>query len=365
MEFKWLSEDFTQDRIILAGDIGGTNSNLALVGLKNGHFTILMESVYRSAAINGLIEPIQEVIAAGSAKDSRFVPSICCISAAGPVENNYCHLTNCHWDVDGEVIQRSIGIPTLVINDFTAIGYGIPTLDVNNPAQITKLPHPDGSCPTPQKGGPKAVVGAGTGLGVGYLVATDGDQYIACPSEGGHAGFADFDQETRELKAFVSKKFTQSPGVEPFVSGQGISNIYHFYKDVRGLLSDGVFAEIDALPDADKPGLISKYSATNEICKEIMRTFIKIYGAATGSYSTIFIPSGGMYLAGGIAAKNEHLFLEDNLFMRYFELNYREGIEAMLKKIPVYIIKDYSISLYGAANAAITLEHVRASEARN
>jgi glucokinase len=356
MEFKWQSDDFVQDQIILAGDIGGTNTNLALVGFKNGHFTIIMEGVYRSAAIDGLIDPIREVIAAGVAKDHRLAPNLCCISAAGPVENNYCHLTNCHWDVDGSVIQATIGIPTWVINDFTAIGYGIPTLDVNNPEQITNLPHPDGSMPSPLKGAPKAVVGAGTGLGVGYLVATDGGKYIACPSEGGHAGFADFDEETRELKAFVSKKFAKSPGIEPFVSGQGISNIYHFFKEVRGLKIEGVFTEIDAVPDADKPGLISKYASSNAICKEIMRTFIKIYGAVTGSYSAIFIPTGGMYLAGGIAAKNERFFLEDNLFMRFFESNYREGIEALLKKIPVYIIKDYAISIYGAANAAITLQ---------
>lgn len=355
MKLEWLSSDYQQDRIILAGDIGGTNTNLALVGVKNGQFTIIMEAVYPSQEVTDLVNPVKEVLELGKDKDARLVPNLCCISAAGPVADNFCDLTNCSWNVDGNAISQATGIKTLIINDFLAIGYGIPTLDVNNPAQITKLPHPDGSCPEPKKGATKAVVGAGTGLGVGYLVAADGEKYIANPSEGGHAGFADFDEESKAIKEYVAKKFSKAPGVEPFVSGQGISNIYNYYKDVKGLKADGIFAEIDAVPDADKPGLISKNASTDPTCKAIMQAFIKMYGKSAGSYAVIFFCSGGMYLAGGIASKNEKLFLEDNLFMRYFEQSYRDGIEGLLKTIPVYIIKDYSISIFGAANAAITL----------
>jgi glucokinase len=353
MEVEWLGSHINYACLILAGDIGGTNTTLALVGEKQGSYTIIARFKYRSNEISGLIEPLHEVIAAIKEKHPNGNIDKCCLSPAGPVENNYCKLTNCRWDVDGNEIQKAIKKDTLIINDFMAIGYGIPTLNVDNPSQITKLPTTDGSYPE-QKGTIKAVVGAGTGLGVGFLTIDKG-KYRAHPSEGGHSGFAAFDEETRALKDFITKKIGMTPGTEPFVSGQGITHIFHYFKEKKELNTDGVFAEIEAAGDIDKPALISKYAPTNNDCKRIMQLFIRMYGRFAGSLAVIFLPTNGMYLAGGIVTKNEALFFEDNLFMNNFEQNYNDNIKPLLKKIPVYIIKDYSISLYGAANAAVTL----------
>ncbi|HEX3047666.1 MAG TPA: glucokinase, partial [Bacillota bacterium] len=353
MEQKWLSTDFNHDQIILAGDIGGTNTNLAIVGVKKGKFTIILECVYKSAEVSGLVEPLKEVINIATAKNSALKPSLCCISGAGPVENNKCTLTNLKWNIDGQEIKKAIAMETLVINDFLAIGYGIPTLNVDDPNQITKLPHPDGSLPKPQNGASKAVVGAGTGLGVGFLVAV-GDKYYASPSEGGHSGFASFDDESRKIKDFVAKKLGKTPGTEPFVSGQGINNIYQYFKAEGLIKPEGIFQEIEAASDEEKPALISKNAATNKTCKDIMKIFIKMYGRFASNAALLFLALGGLYLAGGIASKNEALFLEDNLFMKNFAANYKDNIQQLLAKIPVYIVKDYSISLYGAANAAVT-----------
>jgi glucokinase len=352
MEMKWLSSDFNQDQYILAGDIGGTNTNLAVVGVKNGKFTIILECVYKSGEISGLIAPLQEVLKIATEKNSILKPSLCCISAAGPVENNFCKMTNLSWSIDGQEIKKAINIGTLIINDFLAIGYGIPTLNIDDSKQITKLPHPDGSMPAPQNGASKAVVGAGTGLGVGYLVAV-GNKYYASPSEGGHSGFASFDDETQKIKEFVHEKLGKTPGTEPFVSGQGINNIYQYLK-AEGL-KDDVFNEIDAASEEDRPALISKYAASNANCKKIMQVFVKMYGKFASNAALLFLALGGLYLAGGIVTKNESLFLEDNLFMKNFTANYKDNIQNLLAKIPVYIVKDYSISLYGAANAAVTL----------
>ncbi len=353
MEINWLSSDFDYNKVILAGDVGGTNTNLALVGEKDKKYTIILKCRFESKEINGIINPTKEVIAAAKEKNPSLKIDLCCISAAGPVENNYCQLTNCDWDIDGDAIKKSLKIDTLIINDFLAIGYGIPTLGVNNPEQITKLPTTEGKFPEPG-GTTKAVVGAGTGLGVGFLTARGGE-YRAHPSEGGHSGFAAFDDETIKLKEYVANKTGMAPGVELFVSGQGISNIYHYVKDKKNIKIEGVLKEIDETGDEGKPALISVNAKDNKICKDIMRLFIKMYGSFAGSLAVIFLPLGGLYLAGGIVTKNEWLFLEDNLFMKNFEANYNPNIRPLLKKIPVYIIKDYSISLYGAANAAVTL----------
>lgn len=353
METNWRSSDFNHNKIILAGDIGGTNTNLALVGETDNKYTIILECVFKSNEIDGVINPIRQVINTAKQKYPSLKIDLCCISAAGPVENNYCQLTNCNWDIDGDAIKRAVKIDTLIINDFLAIGYGIPTLDVNNPAQITKLPTTEGNFPKPG-GTTKAVVGAGTGLGVGFLTAREG-KYRAHPSEGGHSGFAAFDDQTLKLKEYVTNKIGQTPGVELFVSGQGVCNIYNYMKDKKNIKIEGVLKEIDETKDEDKPALISKNAGDNKICKDIMKLFIKMYGSFAGSLAVIFLPFSGVYLAGGIATKNEWLFLEDNLFMKSFEANYNPNIRPLLKKIPVYIIKDYSISLYGAANAAVTL----------
>ncbi|MBN1309390.1 MAG: glucokinase [Chitinispirillaceae bacterium] len=358
MEEKWFNTDSNFDQVILAGDIGGTNTTLALVGRKNDTFTIMAKFPYKSSEVTSLTPPLQEVIAAGKSKKSSLKIDLCCIGAAGPVENNFCKPTNCSWAIDGKEIGKATGVETLVINDFAAISYGIPTLDVEDKRQITRLPCTDGTFPKQTgKGDIKITVGAGTGLGVGYLIARDG-KYRAYSSEGGHSGFADFDGETRELKQYViSKKNLSgtSVGTEPFVSGMGIYNTFNFLKDTKKIKIEGVLREIDATRDEDKPALISQHAATNGVCRKIMRTFVGMYGRFAGNVSLIFLPTGGVYLAGGIASKNEEFFLEDNLFMKNFEANYNPNIRPLLKKIPVYIIKDYSISLYGAANAAVTL----------
>ena len=172
MEIKWLNPDAKFDRLVLAGDIGGTNTNLGLVGYKDGKFTLILETVCPSKDIDGLEAPIRETLKIAAENNADLKPSHVCISAAGPVANNKCVMTNLPWSVDGDALSAATGIPTLVINDFMAISYGIPTLDVDDPKQIFKLTHTDGSQPAPQKA-TKAVIGPGTGMGVGFL-AFDG-----------------------------------------------------------------------------------------------------------------------------------------------------------------------------------------------
>ena len=353
VEAKWLSSDFNHDRFILAGDIGGTNTNLAIVGESKGKFTIILEIVFRSQEIDGLINPLQKLLALAAEKDRRLKPTLCCISAAGAVENNCCKMTNVRWSIDGAEIQQKIGVQTEVINDFLAISFGIPTLDTENPDQIQKVPHADGSMPKAAVGA-KAVIGPGTGLGVSYIAHNKGS-YIPCPSEGGHAIMPTFDEETENFKKYLTKKFGEVPGVEPFVSGQGIANIYAYYRDVKGLAIEGIFQTIEDTPLNDRPALIATNASSNATCKEMMKLFVRMLGRFSNNIVAIFMPLGGLYLAGGVTIKNRSLLLENNLFMSEFEKSYASHIVEMAKKVPVYIIKDYSISLYGAANAAINL----------
>jgi glucokinase len=353
-KIEWRSEDFVQDNIILVGDIGGTNTNLAVLGEKKGKFTMIVEAHWKSCDVDGVMTPIKDLIEIVAQKDTKLAPSMICISAAGPVANNSCKLTNLTWEIDGDKIAKETGIKTTIINDFLAISYAIPILELENPARVMKIPHCDGTIPQPKEG-VKLVIGPGTGLGVGYLVPVGNGKYLPFSSEGGHSDFAAFDAMTWDLKHYMFSKLDIKPGVEPFVSGQGLINIYKFLMDEKKITMDDVINEIEAVDDADKPALISKYSFVNEDCRMIMTTFVKMLGNFAGSLSAIMLPYGGVFIAGGISSKNEEMFLRDNLFMKHFESNYKSVISDILKQIPVYIIRDYSISLYGAANAAMNI----------
>lgn len=353
MRSTWHSTETDFNRLLLAGDIGGTNSNLALVGERDGQYALLLECVYPSQEITGLVEPLKQTLAKAREKLEGVKIERCCISGAGPVDDNVCTLSNLPWDIDGAEITEAIGIPTLVINDFLAISYGVPLLDVNDPRQITALAHTDGSLPRPS-GEVSLVIGAGTGLGVGFIINHAGAM-VAYPSEGGHASFADFDAETAELKEYVTRNTNFASEIELLVSGRGIANVFNFFRDVRKVTLTGILQDIDRAPEHDKPALIGSHADSNPVCRDVLRLFIKIYGRIAADYATVLLPTNGIFLAGGIVEKNERYFSDGKQFMYYFEQNFRPNIQEILKRFPVYIIREYSISLYGAANAAVLL----------
>jgi glucokinase len=349
MNTQWFESDIDYDRLILASDVGGTNTTLSLMAERDGHFTLLVKCAFQTRGVTSYAECVEATLAEAATRNTALRPSLCCISPAGPIEDNRCILTNVAWQLDGHAIEKRFGFKTRLINDFAAISYGLPLLDVHNPSQITELPHPDEG-PVAQVGTVQSVVGAGTGLGVGCIHQV-GKRYVVLASEGGHAGFAPFDTETRDLVNYLHRRIGDYLDAELFISGQGITNIYHYFKDVRHVPIEGPLAEIDALPDADKPPVISRHSNSDPVCRDIFRLFVKVYGRFAGDVASFFLSRKGLYLAGGIVTKNEQHFLEDHLFVRNFENCYCANIERVLKTIPVYIVKDYSVSLYGAANA--------------
>jgi glucokinase len=275
------------------------------------------------------------------------------LSTAGPIENNRCELSSADAVVDACEIGEAIGIKTIIINDFSAISYALPLLDVNDASRITALRHIDGTIAV-QSGNVRAVAGAGTGLGVGILMERGGECYV-CPSEGGHIAFSSFDEQSRELHEYIAGRFGELTESQLFVSGVGIKNIFYYFKEAKKIAMTGCLKDIDDASDSDKPAMIADCADENEVCREIMRLFVKCYGRFAGDVAAFIVPTMGLYLAGGIAAKNEKYFIEDDLFMRYFEGCYHPGVKKILKTIPVYIIRDYSVSLYGAANAACRL----------
>lgn len=356
--------------VFLVGDIGGTNTNLALVQKTGPGFSILVSKRYSTQDERSLIEPMERFLDWAKSKGFGSRPDSCCISGAGPVRNGSIRLTNAPWSISADEIQRRFAIPVRLINDFTAVSYAVVLLDPADPVQIRHMPHTDGSTPMPGQG-VSLVVGAGTGLGVGYINRKD-SHCEAFPSEGGHTELSCYDPLSRTFQAWMQDKLGFPPGAELAVSGQGIANIFDFVTSgdfSPALAQEGYSVGPGDFPGepgetarailsaeaADRPAAIASNAARDPFCLLAMEVFVNFYARKVSSLSAVFLPEGGIYLAGGISSKNEDFLLQGNRFMRAFEQNYAPHIREHLAHVPVMIVRDYSISLIGAANAAYQL----------
>ena len=347
----------TYDVLVLAGDIGGTNTNLALIGKKGGTFTLLLDRHYRTKEEPSLIEPLGRFIEEAGREHPGMKPELCCISGAGPVVEGRINLTNAPWAIEAKAIESAFSLPTSLINDFTAVSYGVILLDPTNPEQITRLPHGDGSLPSPISQGVRLVVGAGTGLGVGFIVKVR-NKIEAFPSEGGHVTLPTYDDETRGLQRWLEARYGFTPGAEAGVSGQGIGNIFAYLAEreaASGNLIGAAARKILEAEETERPAMVAQAASSDLLCARTMDMFVKLYARVAADHAATFLPYGGVFLAGGIPAKNEERFLEGGRFMAMYERSYAKHIRSILAKTPVMIVKDYSISLYGAANAAVEL----------
>lgn len=342
------------ERYCLVGDIGGTNTTIALVGRKDARFHIVVKCIFETQQISDFMLPFRQAVARISELNQYKIPESCCLCAAGPIEANVCkQLTNARWGIDGNKIAAEFGLKTFLINDFTALSFGIPILDTENEAEIVKMKNGDGSFPPPQ-GSVKAVIGAGTGLGVGFITEVDG-KTIAFPSEGGHLDFPAFDEETTALTTFTRKRLGAHPDLECFVSGIGLSYIFDFLYETGNYEKTPLLKEILSLPPQNRPAMIAQNAETDDLCFAAHRLFRKIYGKTAGNIAAVLLPKGGLYIAGGVISKDWKLFLSDTVFRDAFSINYKSNISALLKTIPIYIVRNYSTSLIGAANAAYNL----------
>ncbi len=337
---------------VLACDVGGTNTSVALLEVRDRSLTITRRYRFSSRELSSLEDALETVM--DSLKDDRqaTLPQAVCVSGAGPIRENRCYLTNLPWIIDGDVLATVLSLPVRIINDFTAISYGIPLLDTGDAEKIVALKHPDGTVPPPS-GLVRAVVGAGTGLGVGYVVDHH-EEFVALPSEAGHVPFAPYDDLSRELFDYVVQDAVEPPDAECFVSGPGIANTLAFFRNTgRVPKSSPLYG--DSSPETGDPArAVSEHAAAGDpAAQTIMELFVENYARAASAAALHFLPLSGLYLAGGIVTKNEAWFSRDDRFMKGFLRNYREGIEKLLRRIPVYIVRDYEVSLYGAAYGAL------------
>ena len=339
---------------LLAGDIGGTKTILRLVAATDDGLRTDLEKRYVSNEFPDLVPMVQTFVAEAEDKLGQSIqPRRACFAIAGPVVNNTSKLTNIAWNLDGDRIAKELALEkATLINDFEAIGYGV--LGLTEDDMHTLQPG------KPSETAPVAVIGAGTGLGQGFLMRHNGKATVF-PSEGGHADFAPRSElEFQLLKYLLDKHHITRISAERVVSGQGIVAIYQFLRD-RGIgqespeLAEVVNTwekEAGVTPKSvDAAAAISRAAQQEEdsLAKRTMDIFIRAYGAEAGNLALKLLPYGGLYVAGGIAAKNIPL-ITSGIFLEAF--THKGRMSKLLQEIPVHIVLNARVGLIGAARCA-------------
>ena len=326
---------------ILAGDVGGTKTNLALFLREGDALRRTMLRTYPSGRYRGLEAILAEFLAGKAGVEAA------CIGIAGPVVSGRSRVTNLPWVVDGESVRSAVGTRrAFLINDLQATAFAVPFL----PKESLAVLRPGEAEPR----GTVAVIAAGTGLGASFLV-WGGSGYRPVASEAGHADFAPRDEREVRLFRYLQERYGGRVSVERAVSGPGLHAIYRFLRESEGM---GDSPEVEARMAAEDPSrVISRegLSGGSGTCVEALRIFSSLYGAQAGNLALQVMATGGVYLGGGIApailpALEEGPFLESFLAKGRF----RE----FLQEVPVRVIRDDKAALLGAARYAVAGEEV-------
>jgi glucokinase len=349
--------------ILLAGDIGGTKTILRLVASEATDsqplptLKTLYEATYSSREFPDLVPMVRRFREATTAEIGEApLPEGACFGIAGPVVNHVSKLTNLSWSLEADRLAQELAIAQVsLINDFAAIGYGVLGLTAADlhTLQPGKL----------DLTAPIAVIGAGTGLGEGFLVP-GAKGYRVFPSEGGHVDFAPRSELEFQMTRYLQEKFnTDRVSVERVVSGMGIVGIYQFLRDRHISNESPEVYEIykkwqheigQDEKTIDLAAVISQYAQAqgDYLCQETMKLFVKAYGAEAGNLALKLLPYGGLYIAGGIAAKNLSL-IERGGFLQAFLQKGR--VSPLLEDVPVHVILNPRVGLIGAALYAANL----------
>jgi glucokinase len=355
--------------MILAGDIGGTKTNLALYDWTTERTEPIRLESFHSRDYASLEEILKEfleppapptpvneaeTVEAGAGGDGRPAAqpmhiAAACFGIAGPVIDNHSRTTNLPWVVDGPGIAKQFDIPRVqLLNDLESTAYGILLL---RPDEMEVL---NQGVP-PKKRQALALIAAGTGLGEAILF-WDGTSYRPMPSEGGHSDFAPNNDNEIELLRYLRSQYLHV-SYERLLSGPGLHAIYEYLRDTKKNEPTWLAEKIKAgNPAAEIAEAGLKGQA--EIAKQALDLFASIYGAEAGNLALKALALDGVYVAGGIAPKLIKK-LQDGTFMKAFTNKGR--YKRLMTDMPVKIVMNQHTALLGAASVAGALTHAPAS----
>jgi len=323
--------------MILAGDIGGTKTSLALYDIQDTSLVPYSQKTFLSKNYSSFNDVIHEFI--------QMSPEVVITSAsfgiAGPIIDERCRTTNLPWDISAQDLRELFGINKVhLLNDLEATAYGMLYLKEDDFIDL----NPNA---TPSKGN-CAVIAAGTGLGEAILYF-DGTSYHPIASEGGHCDFAPLNPQQDALLCWLRLRYPEHVSLERILSGPGIAAVYDFLAESNFDIQPDFMKNLDET--TDKSARISEGALVynDPLCVETLRLFSEIYGAEAGNLALKSMSLGGVYIGGGIAPKIVNI-LQNGTFLNSFVSKGR--FETMLRAMPLKVSLNPETALLGAAHYA-------------
>lgn len=312
---------------LIVADIGGTNSRLAWIERPaSGQAEIRHQQNH----VNAQFPDFETLLAAFIASCGDICAiTLLCLALPAPVKGENIKLTNLNWILQREHLGKQFNIKKVIfINDFQAAALGTTVIDASQLITLNDAPV--------EPLGPRAVIGAGTGLGVAYMHWLQ-DNFRSFATEGGHVDFAPTDDIQEELYDFLEKKYDRV-SYERILSGPGLVDLYNFCKESNG---KGVTA-----------GWVNEQAmeGSNLAAVTAMRLYATIYGAFVGNIVLMFRPTGGIYLVGGVTAKTVY-WLQSEFFLDAFLDKGR--MSSLAVHTPLYLVTDENTGLKGVIEFAL------------
>ena len=328
---------------VLSGDIGGTSTRIQLVEFNqdNNILTVLQNKRYSNSNYVSFLQIIDTFFSDTKVEKKQIKSA--CFAVAGPIIAGVVKFTNLPWFIRLDEIKAKLDNNRVaLINDFEGIGYGLETLEDRDlcTLQVGK----------PKKNGIKAYLGAGTGLGVGFMTMGCDGNYVVCPTEGGHVDFAPIDDLQIELLRYLRRK-AHRVSYERVLSGLGLVNIYHFVRDNK-IFGEEENPELRFLIETDKTvdiaATVAKFAIQHKDILSIraLDIFISVYGAATGNLALTALPYGGLFIVGGIAPKLLPQIQKGKFMETYAD---KGRMSNLIQDIPLHVVTNTDVGLQGAA----------------
>jgi glucokinase len=327
--------------MILAGDIGGTKTLLALFSREAGPHAPLAEQSFVSNQYDSLNTIVRRFLSAHPG-----LVTAACFGVAGPVVEGRAEITNLPWVIEVATLGQVLaGAPVALINDLQAIAQAVPYLDADDVATLNPG--------DPVVGGALAVIAPGTGLGEAFLT-WDHSRYRAYPSEGGHASFAPTTPAEVALLSYLVDQYGHV-SYERVCSGLGIPNIYAYFRDrVFAAETPAIAARLAVVADPT-PVIVAGAlgpEAPCPLCQATLDCFIGILGSETGNLALKIMATGGVYLGGGIPPRLLPQLREE----RFLAAMRNKGrFQGLMQRVPVHVILSPRTALYGAAAYALMI----------
>lgn len=358
--FRMSDELFAKNsyaRFVLGVNVGSTTTALAVFGVNGSKsFEIILRYQFRTGDIEYVHDLINQALREAH-EGFGISMSLACIGAAGPVHRNRSRIDLTNVDLvvsEKEILKNTLLNKVIIVNDFEALGYGIDFLDLDS--DVVRLSHQG----VDLTGGwtitsPAAVIGAQAGLGMA-IAYYDRQKHLRVPlaSEGGHIDFAPYDDVEFELVQFLREHKLSKSGVHPelerVLSAQGLVDVFEFF--INRL---DVEHPLLAKPLDEQLAFIRQEYGKHEACTKAVDLFFRVYARAARYLALMSECYAGLFIIGSFAEQFQDLLL-DSRFMKEFESHDKRS--DVLRKIPVYVVKNDVVGLFGCCNVAVNFFNV-------